>query len=314
VIRSFAAIACGCALGAANVGQALSPAELKQALDKSTSTGKPLLAVAGAEWCGPCKLLDKQLHTDKAWMAAGEKLIYVHIDVDKDKEAWKAFTGKYKTPGNGIPMIFIVKPGGELGFSQCGYSPKLLETFQKFAGEKFAAKATMTLKEIAALRTATKEAKDLLDKGKFASAYNKLVDYADQFDGEAKPIKDAKRVFDLAVNDAVKGISAAVKDAKEPYGFKRFDAAYHLTIISRTFNEAEAVKDKAGDAIAELEKDEKTSALLKQAALYDQGRQAEKEEDAAKAKEIYAKLIKDFDKSPGAKKAQERLTELASTN
>src|SRR4051794_30709796 len=65
---------------------------VNKALAESKSSGKPLLLVAGAEWCGPCKMLEKLMKTDEKVKAVTSKFVYHHIDVDHDKEAWAMWT------------------------------------------------------------------------------------------------------------------------------------------------------------------------------------------------------------------------------
>jgi len=285
---------------------------LKAAQNKSAQTGKPLILVCGAEWCGPCKLLEKWMASDSTVKPVTDKFLYHHIDVDKEKDAYEAWLKKYKAPGNGIPMIFVVKSDGTLLHSQCGISrePKgMAEVFAKFAKEIGA--AGLTPKQIGLMKAAAEEAESLLEEGKFVSAYEKLSEYADDLKSENKLLTKVKATYkkiEQAAADKIDAAKELVETAKsEP---KRLDGAYQLTVVAGSMKEVEAVSKKAESVITKLSGESKNTDLFKQASLLFEAREAAREEDNAKAKKLYEKLIADFKGTEAAKRAKTRLDQL----
>ncbi|QNM86989.1 thioredoxin family protein [Polaribacter pectinis] len=63
-------------------------ASFKEALKKSKKEKKPVLIYfTGSDWCGPCKVLDKNLfHTDKFKGIADKDLILYEADNPRNKE------------------------------------------------------------------------------------------------------------------------------------------------------------------------------------------------------------------------------------
>src|SRR3712207_2139956 len=102
--------------------------------------------------------MERSLQNDAPVKAAVSKVIYLHINCDSDKEAWGFWTKKYKTPGNGIPMWWVVKPNGDLAESKVGgmRGAKLAEFLNKVA--KDFGKAVVSSKRLGQLKAAAKEA------------------------------------------------------------------------------------------------------------------------------------------------------------
>ena len=54
-----------------------------EAVEKSEKSDRPILVVLGAEWCGPCKQLEKELETPSA-KPIFQKWIVVKVDIDEE--------------------------------------------------------------------------------------------------------------------------------------------------------------------------------------------------------------------------------------
>jgi len=288
---------------------------LKAAQDKSAQTGKPLILVCGAEWCGPCKLLEKWMASDSTVKPVTDKFIYHHIDVDKEKDALEAWKKKYPLPNGGasIPMIFVVKADGKLLDSRAGIVPQpkgMAEYFAKFAKEAGPSVAALTPKTLGLMKAAAKEAEALLEEGKFVSAYEKFADYAEELKSDNKSLAKIKATIKKIEDAAIEKIASAKETFETAKSeAKRFDGAYQLTVISGSLQDLEAVHKKAEAAISKL-KEGKDADLFAQAKLLFQGREAAREEDTAKAKKLYEKLIADYKGTEAAKRAKARLDEL----
>ena len=101
----------------------------KEALKKSRKEKKPLLIYfTGSDWCGPCKVLDKDLfHTEKFKTLADKNLILLEVDIprrldvislDKMKEN-KILQKKYSVKS--FPTLMIVNHRGKKIAEKKGY-------------------------------------------------------------------------------------------------------------------------------------------------------------------------------------------------
>ena len=79
-----------------------------------------------ADWCGPCKMLDKHTYSDDRVAAASTNWVMVRIDVDKNQ----GLASYYNVQS--IPTIVILDPQGkevkrETGFIGVGPMLTLME-------------------------------------------------------------------------------------------------------------------------------------------------------------------------------------------
>jgi hypothetical protein len=241
--------------------------------------------------------------------AAVSNFIYLHINCDTDKDAWKEFTKKYKTPGNGIPMLWIIKPNGEQAHSQMGAKDivKLLGKYGKELG-----KAVLSTRTLGLIKAAAKEAEALLESGRFVSAYETLGVYSEELKEDNKLLTKIKATMKKIEEAAIEKIGSAKElvEAAKSEG-KRLDGAYQLAVIAGNMADCEGVGDKAESTIAALKKESKNVDLFKQAKLLYEAKEAVREEDTDKAKELYKKLIADFKDTEASKRAIAKLDELA---
>lgn len=89
---------------------------LPAALKMAKRTGKPVMIDFYATWCGPCKLLDKEVYTNAGVIKEAKNWISVKIDADKNA----ALVEKYKVTG--FPTLTFIKPDGTVMKSQAGLS------------------------------------------------------------------------------------------------------------------------------------------------------------------------------------------------
>jgi thiol:disulfide interchange protein len=93
----------------------------KSALQKAKSENKLVMVDIYAEWCGPCKFLDKNTFSAKEVMAKlSNGFIAVKIDLDKSPEAME-LAKKFSV--NAIPHIVFLDPDGKQLSDIVGYVP-----------------------------------------------------------------------------------------------------------------------------------------------------------------------------------------------
>jgi thiol:disulfide interchange protein len=87
---------------------------LNAALKEAKRTGKPIFIDFYADWCGPCKMLDKA-YFKPALKQESSRWIMVKIDADKDKAA----VNKYDV--SGLPTMLFLDSNGKIKARKTGF-------------------------------------------------------------------------------------------------------------------------------------------------------------------------------------------------
>lgn len=104
-------------------------ATYKEALKKSKKENKPVLIYfTGSDWCGPCKILDKDLfHTEKFKALADKDLVLLEVDIPRRTDIISAdkmnenlyLQSKYKV--RAFPTLMMVNHRGKKIAEKKGY-------------------------------------------------------------------------------------------------------------------------------------------------------------------------------------------------
>lgn len=92
---------------------------LNAALDRSAQTGKPVLAVVTADWCGPCQALKRGALSDsQVTSLVSESFVPVYIDSDRSPgEAAQLGNVEY------LPTVVVIVGGREVSRAVGNQSP-----------------------------------------------------------------------------------------------------------------------------------------------------------------------------------------------
>jgi thiol-disulfide isomerase/thioredoxin len=94
--------------GERTIGKISFYTDYNQGLDKAFESGKPVMLVFSASWCGSCKQMIKNVfsHDDVAY--ASKHLVNIYVDVDKaDRQLINEYEIKY------VPSVFFLDYSGE---------------------------------------------------------------------------------------------------------------------------------------------------------------------------------------------------------
>ncbi len=105
------------------------------ALKASKESGKPVVMIFSAAWCGPCQANKKAVYPSDAVQPFHEKFVWAYLDADDEAN----IPAMQKFGVTGIPHIqFLDKGGKSLGNAVGGTSPeefaKVLDVTLKRAG------------------------------------------------------------------------------------------------------------------------------------------------------------------------------------
>ena len=92
-----------------------------QAISVAKKTGRPIFAVAGADYCPACKQLLNTLNTDESLRPLLQQFVPLKINAQsRDYDRWKQF---FPPERAAIPALFIVTPQGKQLFGKVGSLP-----------------------------------------------------------------------------------------------------------------------------------------------------------------------------------------------
>lgn len=90
-------------------------------------TGKPMLVMVGAKWCGPCQRLKRQVLPKLRQRPIFKRIAFAMVDVDQESKLARKLTG-----GGPVPQLVMFRKGPNGWFRRKLVGGQALETVEKF--------------------------------------------------------------------------------------------------------------------------------------------------------------------------------------
>ena len=91
--------------------------DLDEAKLIASRTKKKIFIDFMASWCGPCKMMDRDVFHTEEFLALGKKMVFCKVDIDLNPALAEQFGV------NAIPNMFVVRADGSVVGSVLGYEP-----------------------------------------------------------------------------------------------------------------------------------------------------------------------------------------------
>ena len=279
---------------------------LKDALERSARTGRPLLAMAGSKTCGPCQELLKRLSTDASlapYLAA-----YIPLKIDTDGPDWGTFSQRYRTQGNTIPKLFVIRSDGEQIYGECGsHAGAQLPTVLGQALTQCG--AILTDQQVLQAENTLLKVNKLLSEERTDEAIAALVPALENYGGSYAMA--SQEVAKLGKEMVARG-QKALSDAEQKLSIEdvALEGAIELVSTNRTYVRLPEMNLALRDAMRKYRKEETTKELLRQAEQFDKAAQFAKKKQPKKAMSAYQVIAAKYEGTHAATLAETRMAEL----
>ena len=113
----------------------------------TVKTGKPLVVMVGADWCGPCQNMRRSILPRVREHGLFRKIAFAHVNVDRDRELAAQLTG-----GGAVPQLVMYRKTKDCWSRRKMIGSHSVEEVEKFINEGLAMDADEHSTEIESVR------------------------------------------------------------------------------------------------------------------------------------------------------------------
>jgi thioredoxin-like negative regulator of GroEL len=103
----------------------------KEAHRQMTETGRPLVVMVGADWCGPCQNMEKKILPQVRKHGLFRKVSFAVVNVDREQKLAEQLTG-----GGPIPQLVLYRKTRKGWFRRKLVGSQSVEDVEKFIKEE----------------------------------------------------------------------------------------------------------------------------------------------------------------------------------
>ena len=118
----------------------------------TVKTGKPLVVMVGADWCGPCQNMRRSILPRVREHGLFRKIAFAHVNVDRDRELATQLTG-----GGAVPQLVMYRKTKDGWSRRKMIGSHSVEEVEKFINEGLAMDADERDNDVESVRKADDE-------------------------------------------------------------------------------------------------------------------------------------------------------------
>ena len=279
--------------------------EPDEALELSSQTGKPLLALGTSETCPPCRALKYHLQFEPSLRALLEK--YVVINMDSSRPEFQSFKRRFPAEVRGVPMVYVIRPDGAMLYGRSGGMPpegiqNLLNFGLDESGDPLDSGQQQRFSAMIATSRRYQQEGELLKALQVISAVARHRGYA-------ASVRRAQVLHDSltdSLRNRLANFDQKLMDSESMHG-----AAYRLAELYVGLKEEPQLQESAAAKLIHHEQQESTRLAIMQGKELVRARYFEQRELCKQALSSYERIIQIDKASPTAQHATKKIAILA---
>lgn len=237
---------------------------------------------------------------------------FVPLKIHTDGDNWQAWASKHRHEGGGIPILYVVRPNGELVYAKSG--SKAGDELPRFLSEHLATAGTIFSDgQLTLIKSAVEESSKSLAEGDLAAAVKRLevlrkLGPLGKLGSYAAVSLEADALYLKLVEQG----TAALKAAQEQLaGDEKFSGILGVVSANRIFGKLPELRKDLVSAQREITKNVALKEDLKQAEALDKALALLGQKNGSKlATPALEAVVTRFPGTPAAEHATAKLTEL----
>ena len=276
-----------------------------EALELSSQTGKPLLALGTSVTCPPCQALQYHLRSEPSLRALLEK--YVVINMDSSSPEFQSFVRRFPAQVRGVPMVYVVRPDGAMLYGRSGgLSPEGIQNLLSFgleeSGEALDSDHQQRFSAMLAISQRYQQEGELLKA-------IQVISSVAQHRGYAAAVRRARVLRDSLTESLRRRL--ATYDEKLMDSESMHGAAYRLAEMYVGLSKVPRLRESVATRLVHHEQQKSTRSAILQGVELVRARYFEQRELRKRALSSYERIIRIDKASPTAQHASQKIAILA---